>query len=214
MHGRRIGLTAPLIRAIAGAALLLVLALPCAPAAHADPTPGSASDTVKTFYAALLDCMQHAAALGPRGRYQKLEPVIQHAFDLPFMTKMSIGLAWGRLTPDQKTAAVRAFGRYVTATYASQFDGFSGEKFPVLGEVKITHGVLVRSQIIKSDGQPVSINYVTHDNDTAWQIRDVYLGGSISELATKRSDFNTILRTSGVDGLISTLNKKADELES
>jgi phospholipid transport system substrate-binding protein len=203
----------PLIRALARAGLILILALGSAAPARAE-APGSASDAVRAFYGVLLDTMQNAAALGPRGRYQKLAPVVQRLFDLPFMTKLSIGPAWGRLTPEQKERAVSAFGRYVTATYASRFDGYSGERFPVLGEVKIKHGVLVRTQIVKSDGEPVSINYVTHDNDTAWQIRDVYLGGTISELATRRSEFNAILRGNGVDGLIATLNKKADGLES
>jgi hypothetical protein len=32
--------------------------------------------------------------------------------------------------------------------------------------------------------------------------RDIYLSGSISELATRRSQFAQILRTSGIDGLI------------
>jgi phospholipid transport system substrate-binding protein len=72
---------------------------------------------------------------------------------------------------------------------------------------------LVRTQIIKADGEPVSINYVVHDNDTAWQIRDVYLSGTISELATRRSEFAAILRTTGIDGLIASLNKKADDLQ-
>jgi len=204
----------PLMRAIASAGMILTIALLGASAAQADPAPGTASDTVRAFYGTLLDTMRNAAALGPRGRYQKLEPVVQRAFDLPFMTKLSIGPAWGHLTPDQKARAVSAFGRYVTATYASRFDGYAGEKFPLLGEVKIQHGVLVRTQIVKSDGEPVAINYVIHDNDTAWQIRDVYLSGTISQLATQRSDFTAILRTNGVDGLIATLNKKADELES
>ena len=83
----------------------------------------------------------------------------------------------------------------------------------MLGEQKIKHGTLVRTQIIKSNGEPVSVNYVLHDNDHAWQIRDAYLSGSISELATRRSEFANILRVSGIDGLITSLNKKADDLQ-
>jgi phospholipid transport system substrate-binding protein len=60
----------------------------------------------------------------------------------------------------------------------------------------------------------VSINYVLHDNDIGWQIRDAYLSGAISELATRRSEFSAILRTSGIDALIASLNKKADDLQS
>jgi len=208
------GLARSPLRALLGAGLLLAFVLANGAAARAEPTPGSASETVRAFYATLLDTMQNAAALGPRGRYQKLEPAVQRAFDLPFMTKLSIGVAWGHLTADQKQRAVTAFARYVTATYANRFDGYEGEKFLVLGEVKIKHGVLVRTQIVKSDGEPVSINYATHDNDIAWQIRDVYLSGTISQLATQRSDFSAILRAEGVDGLIASLNKKADALQS
>ena len=175
-------------------------------------TASGASDTIREFCDGLLNVMKNAAALGPKGRYQRLEPLIGRSFDLPFMTRLAIGPSWGRLTPEQKQQAWKAFGRYFTAIYAGRFDGYSGEQFKLLGEQKIKHGVLVRTQLIKSNGEPVSINYVVHDNDVAWQIRDVFLSGSISELATRRSEFSAILRDQGVDALIATLNKKADAL--
>jgi phospholipid transport system substrate-binding protein len=207
-------MTRPLIRALVGAGALLALVLMGSSTARAASPADAASDTVRAFYGALLDTMQNAAALGVHGRYQKLEPVVQRTFDLPLMTRLSIGVAWDRLTSEQKEHAVSAFGRYVTATYASRFGGYSGEQFPVLGESRIPHGVLVRTQIIKSNGEGVSIDYVTQENDAAWQIRDVYFGGTISELATQRSEFAAILRVAGVEGLIAMLNRKADELES
>src|SRR5712691_7045285 len=154
------------------------------------------------------------AAAGANGRYQTLEPVVLRTFDVPFMARLSIGPSWGRLTAEQKRRAAAAYGRYITAVYATRFDGYSGERFEVLSEQQIKHGTLVKSQIIKANGEPVSINYVLHDNDISWQIRDAYLSGSISELATRRSEFSTILRSNGIDGLIASLNKKADDLQS
>jgi phospholipid transport system substrate-binding protein len=177
------------------------------------PAPPSATGVVSRFYAELLATMQQAATLGAKGRYQKLEPVILSTFDVPFMARLSIGPSWIKLTPEQKRRAAAAYGRYIAAVYATRFDGYSGERFEVLGEQPIKHGTLVKTQIIKSNGEPVSINYVLHDNDTAWQIRDAYLSGAISELATRRSEFATILRASGIDGLIGSLNKKADDLQ-
>jgi phospholipid transport system substrate-binding protein len=58
----------------------------------------------------------------------------------------------------------------------------------------------------------VTVNYLMHDNGGAWQIADVYLDGTISELATRRSEFASILRTGGINGLIDTLNTKAARL--
>jgi phospholipid transport system substrate-binding protein len=179
-------------------------------AAEAGPGP---SEVVRNLYAQLLDTMQRAAGLGARGRYQKLEPVMLATFDVPFMARLSVGPSWSRLTPEQKRQAAAAYGRYVAALYATRFDSYSGERFEVLSEQKIKHGTLVRTQIIKSNGEPVSVNYILHDNDHAWQIRDAYLSGSISELATRRSEFANILRVGGIEGLITSLNKKADDLQ-
>ena len=180
---------------------------PIPPAAAAGP-----SDVIRGFYGVLLDTMRQAQQLGARGRYQKLEPVVFRTFDVPYMAKLSIGPGWNALTPEQKKQAAHAYGRYIAATYASRFDGYSGERLEVLAEQKIKRGTMVQSRIVKSDGEPVQINYMVHDNQVGYQVRDVYVTGTISELATKRSEFATILRTNGIDGLIASLNKKADDL--
>jgi phospholipid transport system substrate-binding protein len=201
------------LRKLAGLLLVgWIVVLPAAAgraAAPADPT-----EVVRNFYNVLLDVMQHSAALGAKGRYQKLEPVVLGTFDVPFMARLSVGPTWTRLTAEEKRRAVQAYSRYIAAVYASRFDAYAGEKLQVLGQQKIRHGILIRTQIIKANGEPVAINYVVHDNDVAWQIRDIYLSGAISELATHRSEFAMILRTSGIDSLIDSLNKKADQLQS
>jgi phospholipid transport system substrate-binding protein len=51
-------------------------------------------------------------------------------------------------------------------------------------------------------------------NGGLWQISDAYLDGTISQLATQRSEFQSILQRKGFDGLIAALNQKADLLTS
>jgi phospholipid transport system substrate-binding protein len=189
------------------AALLMLLS----PSARAT-SPGPV-DVIRQFYVQLQDVMQHATTLGARGRYQRLEPIVLRMFDVPYMARLSIGPSWSKLMPDQKRRAAQAYGRYLTALYATRFDGYSGEKFEILGEQQIKHATMVKTRIVKSNGEPVSINFVMHDNDIAWQARDVYLDSAISEVATRRSEFNAVLRSSGIDALIASLNKKADDLQ-
>ncbi|HEX6441621.1 MAG TPA: ABC transporter substrate-binding protein [Stellaceae bacterium] len=179
------------------------------PAFAAGASPG---ELIRQFYGQLLETMQQAKTLGARGRFQRLEPIVFSTFDVPFMAKLSIGPQWNALNPEQKQRASRAYGRYLAAVYASRFDGYSGEQMQVLGEQKIRRGTLVKSRIVKSDGEPVTIDYMVHDNAAGYQVRDVYVTGTISELATRRSDFAAILRSNGVEGLIATLNKKAEDL--
>jgi phospholipid transport system substrate-binding protein len=187
---------------------LLMLLSPSASATSPGPI-----DVIRQFYVQLQDVMQHATTLGARGRYQKLEPIVLRMFDVPYMARLSIGPSWARLATDQKRRVAQAYGRYLTALYATRFDGYSGERFEVLGEQQIKHATMIKTRIVKSNGEPVSINFVMHDNDIAWQARDVYLDSAISEVATRRSEFNAVLRTNGIDALIDSLNKKADELQ-
>jgi phospholipid transport system substrate-binding protein len=189
-------------------AALLMLLPPSARATSPGPV-----DVIRQFYVQLQDVMQHATTLGARGRYQKLEPIVLRMFDVPYMARLSIGPSWARLATDQKRRAAQAYGRYLTALYATRFDGYSGERFEILGEQQIKHATMIKTRIVKSNGEPVSINFVMHDNDIAWQARDVYLDSAISEVATRRSEFNAVLRSSGIDALIASLNKKADELQ-
>jgi phospholipid transport system substrate-binding protein len=71
---------------------------------------------------------------------------------------------------------------------------------------------MVKSQIVKANGEPVKVDYMMCRNGDGWLISDIYLDGAISEVATRRSEFAAILRTDGVDGLVAALNRKADML--
>ena len=82
----------------------------------------------------------------------------------------------------------------------------------VTGEQPNAAGTMVRSQIVKANGEPVKVDYMMRRNGDGWLISDIYLDGAISEVATRRSEFAAILRTDGVDGLIAALNRKADML--
>ena len=72
--------------------------------------------------------------------------------------------------------------------------------------------VIAKTRIIKAGGEPVCIDYVMSQNDGMGQISDVYLYGTISQLATQRSQFGAILRWEGFDGLIATLQRKVNLL--
>jgi hypothetical protein len=110
------------------AALLLVFGLV---AGRASAAPPDAAGVVRGFYATLLETMRNGPALGPSGRYAKLDPVVRRTFDIPFMTRLAMGPSWASLPAEQ---VMQTFARYVAATYADRFDSYSGEKLEVAGE--------------------------------------------------------------------------------
>ena len=195
---------------LAGLALCASLAIPVQNAVAT--AAGGADAPVRAFYSTLLDTMRNGLQLGVEGRYAKLAPTIRQSFDIPFMTRLSIGPDWNNLTQTQRAQLTEAFERYVTAIYAERFSTYLGQQFIVTGEQASPGGTVITSQIIKANGEPVHVNYLMRQNGSAWQIVDVYFNGTISELATRRSEFSAILRTQGINGLIAALNDKATSL--
>lgn len=172
----------------------------------------SPQGTVQSFYATLLTTMKQGPQLGQSGRYAALAPVVQQDFDVPFMTRLSVGPDWAGMTPLQQQQVTAAFSHYIAATYAYRFKSYDGQVLQVRQQQPFAGGYIVDTTIGKPSDEPTQINYLVRDNGGNWQIADVYLDGTISQLATQRSEFHDILQRRGVDGLISTLNHKVDLL--
>ncbi|MET0217351.1 MAG: ABC transporter substrate-binding protein [Burkholderiales bacterium] len=192
------------------AAILTGFALPGhANAADADP----AVAPIRAFYDALLAAMKQADQLGVRGRYDKLAPVIRATFDLPAMTRIAVGPDWTAIPPEQQTALLDSFARMTIATYANRFDGYSGESFEVDPEVLSRNtGRIVRTKLLRPKEEPVTLNYLMRNSGDTWKIVDIYLSGTISELATQRSEFGAILKSGGPAALIESLRQQIDKL--
>jgi phospholipid transport system substrate-binding protein len=199
------------MRGARAAALAVMLALAMLPQ-RVFAAPASGSDTVQGLYDTLLATMKNGRTLGQSGRFVQLEPVIRRTFDVAAMARLSVGSSWATMSESQRQQVTESFGRYISAIYADRFDSYSGQKLEVIGEQPNGAGVMVRSQIIKANGEPVKIDYVMRRNGDSWLISDIYLDGAISEVATRRSEFAAILRNEGIDGLVAALNRKADIL--
>jgi phospholipid transport system substrate-binding protein len=175
-------------------------------------TPASGSDTVQRLYDTLLSTMKNAHTLGQSGRFVQLEPVVRRTFDIASMARLSVGRSWDTMSERQQQQVTDGFGRYISAIYADRFDSYSGQKLQVTDEQPSAAGTMVHSRIVKANGEPVEVDYLMRKNGDSWLISDIYLDGAISEVATRRSEFAAILRSQGIDGLITALNRKADAL--
>lgn len=168
---------------------------------------------IHAFYDALLDVMKRAKTLGIKGRYDTLAPVVKATFDLPAMTRIAVGPRWTSLPKDVQSALVDAFSRMTIATYASRFDGYSGERFEVDPTVESRGtGSIVHTRIVQPKGDPVTLNYLMRKSADRWRAVDVYLTGTISEIATRRSEFNSILDSGGPQALIQSLRQQTERM--
>jgi phospholipid transport system substrate-binding protein len=200
------------LRSIAVFALAIVASVSLAHHARsqgADPIVGR----IELLHGELLDTMKQAKELGVKGRYERLAPVLATTYDIASMSRIAVGQSWASLAPEQQAAIVDAFTRMMVATYASRFNGFSGETFEVVQILdQAPADKMIKTRIVQSNGKAVALNYLMRKSGSEWKIVDVYLDGTISELASRRAEFNSILKSGGPDALIATLKSQGDKL--
>jgi len=199
------------------ASILLAATFAVGPAAR----PVAATEVAATAYAtpeqvvaAFHDALLQAMRVGVyQTRYDDLAPAMNRAFDFASMTRIAIGPSWYNLQTAQQDALVDAFRRFSIATYASQFDQYSGERFEAAGPSEVApQGMIVQTILQPADGKPIKFNYLLHRAAGGWHIVDIYLEGTISQLAVRRSEFTSVLAQSGPDGLAHLLDQKAKRL--
>ncbi|MBY0274108.1 ABC transporter substrate-binding protein [Candidatus Binatia bacterium] len=168
---------------------------------------------VETMHTGMVDVMKVAATTTFEERATKLEPVIDAAYDLDFMGRKSLGKSFDTLSPEDQKRWLEAFHRFMVANYAGRFTSYSGQKFETLGDEPAAQDtVLVRTRLIDPGKENVDLAYRLRQQDGTWKIIDVYLKGTVSELALRRSDFTAILDRQGFAALMANLDEKIADL--
>ena len=195
--------------AVFATAFALTAGAGAARAADADP----AITTIDGFDKALLETMKAAGDLGVKGRYKKLEPAVEQAFNLPVMTRYAVGSKWTEFTDAERQSLVDAFTRLTVASYAHNFDGYGGEQFAISPDVQTRNlDKVVQTKLMRPKDKPVVLNYRMRLADGTWKVIDVYFNGNISQLTVRRNDLAATAMVGGAKALEKNMNSQADKL--
>ena len=132
-------------------------------------------------------------------------------FDFQRITQFAMGRNWAKATPQEQKDVVEQFGRLLTRTYSNAIASLKELDIEVKG-TKTNSGandVTVKTQMI-GRAQPVAIDYSLINSSAGWKVYDVTVEG-ISLITAYRDEFNTLVSSSGVSGLINALKKKNGE---
>jgi len=195
--------------------LLCVLLVAGAVRAESALPPTTPTAVIERFYAVLLDSMKQANTLGYEGRRNKLTPVVEQTYDLPFMAKVATGKYWKELDPAAQQRFIDTFTRLTVANYAGRFNAYDGENFVILSEGDGGQDTsLVKTKLVPKDENPVELNYRLRQQDGSWRIIDVYLNGTVSELALHRAEYTAKIEREGFEALLRALEDKITALAS
>ena len=158
--------------------------------------------------AALKNDKQLAA--GDRQRAVKLaeEKVLPHV-DFEESTRLAVGRAWAKATPEQKKKLTQEFRNMLVRTYSNAIQPYEGQQMKVM-PVRMKPGdteATVQNQFTRGGAQPVKIDYSMRKTDAGWKIYDIVVEG-VSLVLTYRSEFDAVVKQDGIDGLIKRLAQK------
>lgn len=147
------------------------------------------------------------------GDHKKVIPIIETKvlphFNFQAMTSSAVGRNWDKASPEQKARLVEEFKTLLVRTYASALASYSNQKFdfrPLRAKPTDTD-VTVNVRVLQTGSQPVTIDYDMEKRPNGWKVWDVRVAG-ISLVANYRTEFDNLVRESGVDGLIKALQTK------
>ncbi len=181
--------------------VLALLGLAAGPGRAADT--GAATAAVERFHGVLLANMKDGKALGFDGRKQKLDPVIKDTFDLAAMARVSTGAAWTKMAEDERSKVIAAFTDWTVASYAANFKDWDGEAFVTKGARDDGKGnVMVETALNLKTAAPVAFTYRMRESGGAPKVVDIFLDGSVSQMAMHRSQFAAALSAGGTANLL------------
>ena len=170
-------------------------------------------DTIEQVLAQLNDEPAVDSDRGQRLHSLVNDLVVPH-LDMPRIARIVLGKHVRRVDAAELEAFTAEFQTLLVRTYASSLLAYQGERVDVsqaaAASAKGTATVDLR--VYRADGAPIEISFLTHNRLGPWLVYDIRIEG-ISLVGNYRSEFSTILRNQGVEGLITTLRNRNREAQ-
>jgi len=127
-------------------------------------------------------------------------------FDTEYSARLVLGQTWRTATPDQRKRFVDAFYHSLLRNYGAALVDFTADRFIILpykGD-PIDTMATVRTEVKRSSGQKVPVNFSLRKTDGVWKAWDVVIEG-ISYVKSFRTDFGAEIQAKGLDEVINRL---------
>jgi phospholipid transport system substrate-binding protein len=129
-------------------------------------------------------------------------------FDSEFSAQLVLGQYWKTATPDQRKRFIDAFYKSLLNNYGAALADFTADRlkiFPSPAPDNSTKSATVRTEVKRSSGDRVSVNYYMRRTAEGWKAWDVVIDG-ISYVNSYREDFKPQIEAQGLDAVIKRLD--------
>ena len=134
--------------------------------------------------------------------------LVKNTYNAEKMIAKIIGDTWKKTNKKDQQEIVIIFQEYIAKNYFKRFKKIKNPIFDYKESRKISEKLMLIKTILLVDKEEVLINYLLIFDKNQWRIFDVLLAGSISEIATKKSEFSGFIRDGKISPLIDALKKQ------
>ncbi len=147
-------------------------------------------------------------------REARVRKLLHENFDFKRIGRFVLGKAWRTATPEQRAEYQRLFAEFVARTYAHRLGGYSGERFRIIRARPLgKRDAVVLTEISRPSGPPVRAGWRVRAGKNGLKILDVIVEG-VSMVVTQKSEFQSVVRKHGLDGLIEILRLKINKFSA
>jgi phospholipid transport system substrate-binding protein len=193
----------------------LVLFATASFAAAQDAPPDALVKAITQDLLAALKQNREVQAADPKRIASVIETKVLPHFELTRMTQLAMGRNWRMATPEQQKTLTAEFMTLLVRTYSTALATYRDQVIDVkpLRAAPGATDVTVKSDVKRSGGQPIAIDYDLGKTAAGWKVYDVKVGG-VSLVTTYRETFANEVRENGIDGLIKSLATKNRQSDS
>jgi len=173
----------------------------------------SATDEVKKVVDEVVSIVSNQEMKKPENkekRQKELKDAIGTIFDFSEMAKRSLGRYWDERTPEEKNEFAQVFETLLENTYSRKIESYNKEKIVYLKETVESDSSEVKSKVVTSQRDEVSIDYHLMNKAGKWMIYDVVIE-EVNLVANYHTQFDKIIRTEGYAALVKKLKSKNEE---
>ena len=195
-------------------ALTLALALATALAGPAAFAAGPPTNQLRSHIDRVLQILEDPALRDPGKAVERraaVRRVANEIFDFPETARRSLGPHWQARTAAERQEFVELFGDLLERSYISRIELYGGERIQYVGDVVDGEQARVQSKLLTRAGTAVPIEYRMLRRGERWRVYDVVIEG-VSLVASYRTQFNRIIRSSSYEELVRKMKSRQDEL--
>ena len=198
----------------ASRSIALALAVASALVASGTACAGPPTDQLRSHVDRVLQVLEDPGLRDPARAPERRAAVRQIAneiFDFPETARRSLGPHWQARTAAEQQEFVALFGDLLERSYISRIELYGGERIQYVGDAVDGDQARVQSKLLTRAGTEVPIEYRMLRRAERWRVYDVVIEG-VSLVASYRTQFNRIIRSSSFEELVRKMKSRQDEL--